>query len=279
MTSDCRSRRVVLLCHERDTVDSEGLAGWLASAFDLVGLILIRDTFSRRWRATRYEWRRSGAIGLCDVLACRTYHALVHGPGDRAWIAREVHRLRERYAAPIRDVPRLNTTDPNAEPVRRFLMCLQPDLMVARCKVILKPDVFSIPRIGTFVLHPGICPEYRNSHGCFWALVRRDLDRVGMTLLQVDRGVDTGPVFLQAGYAFDESRESHTVIQYRVVTENLDAIADTLMAVCRGTAVPLSTSGRVSAVWGQPRLSAYLRWKRDASASRVGYVPRPSSDV
>ena len=54
----------------------------------------------------------------------------------------------------------------------------------ARCKVILKEKIFGIPRVGTFVMHPGICPEYRNAHGCFWALVRRDLERVGMTLLR-----------------------------------------------------------------------------------------------
>ena len=40
--------------------------------------------------------------------------------------------------------------------------------------------------LGTFVMHPGICPEYRNAHGCFWALANRDLARVGMTLLRAD---------------------------------------------------------------------------------------------
>jgi len=44
-------------------------------------------------------------------------------------------------------------------------------------------------RSAAFVLHPGICPEYRNAHGCFWALVNRDLARVGVTLLRADRGV------------------------------------------------------------------------------------------
>ena len=44
-------------------------------------------------------------------------------------------------------------------------------------------------------MHPGICPEYRNAHGCFWALANRDLNKVGMTLLRIDKGVDTGPTF------------------------------------------------------------------------------------
>jgi methionyl-tRNA formyltransferase len=134
--------------------------------------------------------------------------------------------------------------------------------------VILKPAIFSIARAGTFALHPGICPEYRNAHGCFWALANRDLDRVGMTLLRIDAGVDTGPVYLQASCAFDECRESHIVIQYRVVLENLDAIGRRLIAAARGQHTPQSTEGRRSATWGQPRLSTYLRWKWDARRSR-----------
>ena len=57
-----------------------------------------------------------------------------------------------------------------------------------------------------------------------------------MTLLRVDPGIDTGPIFLHGTYAFDEVEESHSVIQYRTVIENLDAIGDVLTALCRGEA-------------------------------------------
>jgi methionyl-tRNA formyltransferase len=166
-------------------------------------------------------------------------------------------------------VPRLVVSRPNSDEARDFLAALRPDLAIARCKVILKRDIFEIPRVGTFVLHPGICPEYRNAHGCFWALANRDLARVGMTLLRVDPGVDTGPVYLHATCDVDEVGESHTVIQYRAVFENLDAIGAVLLALCRGDDVrPVSTAGRTSATWGQPRLSSYLRWKSIARRSR-----------
>jgi hypothetical protein len=84
-----------------------------------------------------------------------------------------------------------------------------------------------------------------------------------MTLLRIDAGVDTGPVFLWATTAVDERRESHVVVQYRVVLDNLDAIAAALLAAWRG-APPLPAEGRPSAAWGQPWLSAYVRWKRAA---------------
>ncbi len=190
-------------------------------------------------------------------------------PRDAAWKEQELARLRTRYPAALDAVPRLFVSTPNSPEARQFLAELKPDLAIARCKVILKPEIFEQPRVGTFVLHPGICPEYRNAHGCFWALANRDLDRVGFTLLRVDKGVDTGPIYLQASYDLDEVNESHNVIQYRAVLENLDAIGSTLTALSRGEAVaPISTTGRRSATWGQPRLTDYLRWKWIARRER-----------
>jgi methionyl-tRNA formyltransferase len=136
--------------------------------------------------------------------------------------------------------------------------------VVARCKVLLKEGVFSIPRAGTFVLHPGICPEYRNAHGCFWALANGDTERVGVTLLRIDRGVDTGPVFGYYSYAYDARRESHVVIQQRSLFENLDAVRTRFEEIARGEAAPILTTGRQSRAWGQPWLSAYMRLRTNA---------------
>lgn len=254
--------RVVLLCHEGDRIDTEIIAAWLATAFTLVGVVALREPSVTIVRKARREIRRVGLLRFLDVAAFRLYYSLRLASRDAAWIDREVARLRARYPVSLQNIPRLVAPTPNTNEVRDFVGHLAPDLILARCKFILKPEVFTIPRAGTWVLHPGICPEYRNAHGCFWALANRDLQRVGMTLLRVDRGIDTGPMFLQATYKFDERLESHVVIQYRSVLENLPAIEATLLAAQKGVARPLPTEGRRSAVWGQPWLSEYVRWKR-----------------
>ena len=234
----------------------------------LAGLLIIRNERARRWRAVRRELKRVGPLGLLDVAAFRAYARLAHAARDVRWQQAEIERLRRRFPADLSRVPRAQVSSPNSPEARAFLAEARPDLAIARCKMLLDPEVFTIPRAGTFVLHPGICPEYRNAHGCFWALARRDLGRVGMTLLRVDRGVDTGPVYLHATGEYDERSDSHIVIQHQVVLQNLDAIAGTLTAIARGESVPaIDTSGRRSAVWGQPRLTHYLRWKRAARRS------------
>jgi folate-dependent phosphoribosylglycinamide formyltransferase PurN len=269
----------VLICHEQDRLDTEGLASWLASTLRLGGLILIRDTRGRLWRASRREIRRIGWLRFLDVIAFRAYARLRLAAADNAWKTQAVAGLRARYPADLTAVPTLVVSSPNSAEAREFMAALQPDIAIARCKVILKREVFEIPRAGTFVMHPGICPEYRNAHGCFWALVNRDLERVGMTLLKVDAGIDTGPVYLHGTCDIDEVRESHTVIQHRAVIENLDTIGRILFALCNGEQVPsINTEGRHSATWGQPRLTKYLRWRwnaRRASRRPQGSGPRP----
>jgi methionyl-tRNA formyltransferase len=260
--------RTALICHHDNALNREILPRWLASFSDLAGVVIITETKERTRRRLRFELKRS-EVRILDVLAFQVAYRLRWASADRAWVRNTLERLAARYPPVSADVPVHHTHNPNDEATRAFLQSLDCDLVLARCKSLLVPEVFNTPRLGTVVLHPGICPEYRNAHGCFWALTRRDFERVGMTLLRVDPGIDTGPIFLHGTYDFDEVEESHSVIQYRTVTENLDTIANILTALCRGEQVtPVAVDGRASAVWGQPQLTAYLRWKWQARRRR-----------
>jgi methionyl-tRNA formyltransferase len=148
--------------------------------------------------------------------------------------------------------------------VEQFLRDLKPDIVIARCKSLLKESVFSIPSRGTFVMHPGICPQYRNAHGCFWALAKNDRDNVGMTLLKIDKGIDTGPVHGYYRCEFDETRDSHHVIQHKVVFDNLVALEKKLLEIQQGNSTTIDTRGLPSHEWGQPWLSAYFAYLRRA---------------
>ena len=255
--------RVALVCHHDNPLNRESLPRFLAAETELCGVVVIEETGQRLRKRLRFEYKRS-RLRILDVLAFQVYYRLRLAKRDRAWVARTRAELEARYP-PVPDaVPVHHTSDPNDAGTQSFLRSVAPDLVLARCKTLLTPETFEIPALGTFVVHPGICPEYRNAHGCFWALARRDLGRVGATLLRIDAGVDTGPVFAHYHAAIDERRESHVVIQHRVVFDNLPAIAGDLRRIAAGDAQPLDGSGRESAAWGQPRLTDWLRWKRAA---------------
>jgi hypothetical protein len=266
--------RAVLMCHAESRLNRDGIARWLASFADLAGLVIIEEGPEQGRLRIKREAKRIGWLRMADVAAFRLYYGLTQSKADEAWMTRTLDGLAQRFPDPPADVPVCRTPDPNTPEVAAFLARVAPDFMIARCKRILKPSIFEVPRQGTYVLHPGVCPEYRNAHGAFWALANDDLGKVGVTLLRIDKGVDTGPVYGYFTYDVDEVAESHIVVMTRLVTDNLDPIRDRLLDVLAGRAPRIDTTGRPSGVWGQPWLTKYLRWKRQARRRRASALAR-----
>ena len=273
--------RTLLICHDDAPLDREGLVRWLGSFSTFCGTVVIREPGGRLKKRITREMSRVGFWRFFDVLAFRLYYLLAHARGDRVWEQRELARLRTWF--PERpDASESIVLSPNSREAEAFIREQQPDLVLARCKTLLKEQIFSIPRLGTYVMHPGICPEYRNAHGCFWARAAGDDRNVGMTLLRIDKGVDTGPVYAYFRVNADgaDQAESHVITQHRVVLDHLDAIRDKLMEIESGRAERIETTGRHSAAWGQPWLSAYIRMRRGARgperAARPSDVGRAS---
>jgi formyl transferase-like protein len=253
--------KTLLICHAGDRLNETGLARWLGSFSELAGIVVIHETNHRMWKRIRREIKRVGLTRFPDVLAFRLYYRLVHAARDQRWEQQRLREICAAYPSLSSSLPVLDTASPNSKEALEFIANAQPDIMIARCKTLLKESVFTIPSRGTFVMHPGICPEYRNAHGCFWALANGDIERVGMTLLRIDKGVDTGAVYGYYSCSFDAVKDSHAVIQHRVVFDNLRELRKKFEDIYRGKAVTIDTTGRASATWGQPWLSRYLLWK------------------
>jgi hypothetical protein len=252
--------RTLVICHDDAPLDREGLVRWLGSFSEVAGVVVVREPGRRLRTRIRREISRVGWARFADVLAFRLFYRSTQARSDRAWETRQLDSLRARF--PSRPAaPEAIVLSPNGPDAEAFIRERRPELIVARCKTLLREGIFTLPPLGTFVMHPGICPEYRNAHGCFWAEASGDIENIGMTLLKIDRGVDTGPVF---GYFRVTPRvgESHVVTQHRVVFDHLDAIRDRLLEIAAGRAAPIDTTGRRSAAWGQPWLSAFIRLRR-----------------
>src|ERR1017187_8582670 len=233
------SRRTVLICHDTEPLNRRALARWLASFTDLVAVVVICEPKSRLWKRVKREVQRIGLWRFLDVFAFRVYSRLFLAADDRRWTEDKLKQLEEPYPEIPSSTRILTTPSPNSPETEQLLREVRPDLILARCKHILNERIFGQARIGTFVMHPGICPEYRNAHGCFWALAMRDTGNVGMTLLKIDKGVDTGPVYGFYRCNYDEAVESHNTIQSRVVFDNLDSLRSKFEELLAGVAVPI----------------------------------------
>ena len=88
----------------------------------------------------------------------------------------------------------LNFKDP-AERAR--LAALQPDLMiVVAYGLILPQKVLDIPRLGCWNLHASLLPRWRGAAPIQRAIEAGDAE-TGVDLMQMERGLDTGPVLLE----------------------------------------------------------------------------------
>ncbi len=260
--------RTVLICHDEHPLDRDGLARWLASFSELVGVVILRETASQKRLRIRRELKRVGLLRFFDVVAFRLYDRIVWGRANHEWESETLAQLGRVYP-PSPPVPQIFTSSPNSPEAEAFIRQSACDIMIARCKTLLSEQIFMLPDIATLVMHPGICPEYRNAYGCFWALAENDLEKVGMTLLKVNAGIDSGEIYGYYSYDYDEIHESQMMIHYRVTFENLTALATKINEVYHGKAKVINTSGRASKTWGQPWLTRYLRWKRQAGQRKL----------
>lgn len=81
--------------------------------------------------------------------------------------------------------------------IQAQLKALTPDLcVVAAYGQLLPPAVLAIPRRGCVNLHASLLPRWRGASPIQTALLAGDTE-TGISLMQMDAGLDTGPVFVR----------------------------------------------------------------------------------
>src|SRR3989441_7174380 len=67
---------------------------------------------------------------------------------------------------------------------------------------ILAPPLLAIPRQGMINVHPSLLPELRGAAPIEWAIIN-GLEQTGVTIMQMDAGMDTGPILHQIPHRVD----------------------------------------------------------------------------
>lgn len=83
--------------------------------------------------------------------------------------------------------------DLHAPALLQRLRQLAPDLGLVYGAPILRPDLFSLPRLGTLGIHHGQVPRYRGKKTTFWAMYNGE-PTVGVTIQRLNEGIDTGEI-------------------------------------------------------------------------------------
>jgi methionyl-tRNA formyltransferase len=74
---------------------------------------------------------------------------------------------------------------------------LKPDLtVVVAFGRILPPEILKVPKLGCVNVHASLLPKYRGAAPIQWAVINGETE-TGVTTMQMDEGMDTGPILLQ----------------------------------------------------------------------------------
>ncbi len=95
-----------------------------------------------------------------------------------------------------------------------LLQSLKSDLGVVFAAYRLKPEVFTIPRLGCLNLHLGHAPKFRGSSPAFYELLE-GVPTVGVTIHRISEGLDAGPIIAQQSFPLDVAPDGDPVSYLR----------------------------------------------------------------
>ncbi|HEX7000148.1 MAG TPA: methionyl-tRNA formyltransferase [Trueperaceae bacterium] len=128
---------------------------------------------------------------------------------------------------------------------------------------ILPPPVLSAPRHGVLNVHASLLPRYRGAAPIQWALIRGE-DETGVTIMQTEEGLDTGPIRLQRRTAIEDGEDA-TALSSRLARLGAEALVESLDLLAEGT-LPLTPQDDSQATHA-PLLTpadGHVRWHESA---------------
>src|SRR3989442_563996 len=102
-----------------------------------------------------------------------------------------------KVAAEAEDLTVLQPEKPTDGAFLLRLRDLEPDIgVVVAYGHILKPELLELPRRGMVNVHPSLLPGLRGAAPIEWAVIRGH-ETTGVTIIQLDAGMDSGPILHQ----------------------------------------------------------------------------------
>jgi len=152
-------------------------------------------------------------------------------------------RGRELKAPPVKtlalelNIPVMQPEKLRASEVMDQLRAWNPDLIVvAAFGQILKKDVLDLPRQGCINVHASLLPRWRGAAPINAAILHGD-EETGVTIMQMDVGLDTGPMLACKAIRIKPDDTAGSVIQ-ALSTLGADLLVETLPDYLSGKLTP-----------------------------------------
>ena len=177
-------------------------------------------------------------------------------------------------------IPVLQPEKPRGPEFEAQLRALEPDVsIVVAYGNFLPTEIIELPRLGTLNIHASLLPEYRGA-APIQAAIRDGVAETGVTIMQMVRAMDAGPVILTLRTPI-ESDETAGELQLRLAELGAEAIVEALVLFSVGKAVAVPQNDAL-ATFAPKIVREDARLPFDAPSDRVArlvraYDPKPGA--
>jgi methionyl-tRNA formyltransferase len=136
-------------------------------------------------------------------------------------------------------------------------------MVVVAYGLILPPSVLNLPKLGCLNIHASLLPRWRGAAPIERAILAGDRE-TGISIMQMDRGLDTGAVLLQQPIPISEHDTTETVRE-KLSKLGAACILEVLTSIQRGTADALPQNDEEATY--APKIDkseAEIDWRSDA---------------
>jgi methionyl-tRNA formyltransferase len=190
-------------------------------------------------KALRLVFMGSPDFAVPSLRALARYHqvlSVVTQPDRAQGRGQRLARPPVKIAAEELGLPILQPV--TLRPVREHLAMLGADaFVVVAYGKILSPKMLAIPPLGCINVHASLLPQYRGAAPLQWAILRGE-KRTGLTIMKMDKGMDTGPVLLQQAVELS-SDETGGSLHDRLAPLGAELLLQALAGCAEGNLCPV----------------------------------------
>lgn len=161
----------------------------------------------------------------------------------------------------------------------RELLLFSPDMIVlVAYGQILPKEIVHLPPLGCINVHASLLPRYRGAAPVNWAIIHGE--RVtGISIMQMDEGMDTGPVFTREEISVDPDDTAGTLSQ-RLAEKGAACLVRTIEQIYAGSLTAGPQSGEASYAPPLKKSDGLIPWTKSSQELFNfirGMTPRPGA--
>ncbi len=157
------------------------------------------------------------------------------------------------------------TSDIKSEQFHNGIASYQPDLIVVVAYGRLLPkNILELPPFGCINLHASLLPKYRGAAPIQWSIINKERE-VGITIMQMDEGMDTGDILCRTRILADPDETSASLFT-KLAALGSGTLKKAIRGLKAGNIVPQPQQHKLASY--APRLKkedGCIDWSREAT--------------